>query len=291
MMRTKKIGVDASDRRLAADQMARWLRLFFDEGQAFELRALQIDHAPPDKLHCRRRFTANQIRQAVEWALKYSGTSRGVYFTLNGIDPRLVADRRPGWATDEDIPSRRWLFIDCDRWKVEDRKRKRSGKSDAEAKRSGNSDAGECAPATCEEMVRTRAVAKEIVTFLRGRGWPYPIVANSGNGFHLFYRVDLPSEDGGLDKKILYALHERFSQPGSVRIDTAVSNPSRITRLYGTLNRKGVATEAAPHRYSRVVETPKPSGPCPGTSSMRSRERPRPNRPDRSQGPSSGRSR
>ena len=33
---------------------------------------------------------------------------------------------------------------------------------------------------------------------LSKRGWPEPIFADSGNGGHLLYQVDLPRDDGGL---------------------------------------------------------------------------------------------
>ena len=41
-----------------------------------------------------------------------------------------------------------------------------------------------------------------------------------------------------------------------VEIDTSVFNASRITKLYGTITRKGADTEERPHRQSRILDIP-----------------------------------
>src|SRR5437660_1330324 len=69
--------------------------------------------------------------------------------------------------------------------------------------------------------------ATNVLNYLRGRGFPDPVVIDSGNGFHLIYRIDLPAEDGGLVKSVLAALAKRFNDP-ACKVDTSVSNPSRI---------------------------------------------------------------
>ena len=79
---------------------------------------------------------------------------------------------------------------------------------------------------------------------------------DSGNGFHLLYRVDLPADDGGTVGKLLGALAARFDTP-RVKIDRSVANPSRICKLPGTLARKGDHVPDRPHRRSRVLEVPR----------------------------------
>jgi len=94
-------------------------------------------------------------------------------------------------------------------------------------------------------------------------GWPTPIVADSGNGFHQLYRVDLPADDDRI-KRCLHALDLRFSDV-AVKIDTAVFNPSRIVKLYGTKTMKGDDCPALgrPHRMSRLLHVPDQIAPVP----------------------------
>ena len=50
--------------------------------------------------------------------------------------------------------------------------------------------------ATDAEKAAAQKKAREIYRFLKERGWPEPVVADSGNGYHLLYRIDLPCDDG-----------------------------------------------------------------------------------------------
>jgi hypothetical protein len=81
------------------------------------------------------------------------------------------------------------------------------------------------------------------------------MLADSGNGYHLLYRVDLPADDGGLVERILAALGERFDTPHA-KIDRTVFNPARICKLPGTLARKGDSTADRPHRRAKLLEVP-----------------------------------
>src|SRR5262249_43749118 len=90
---------------------------------------------------------------------------------------------------------------------------------------------------------------------LSGLGWPKPVVADSGNGYHLLYRIDLPTDDGGLVKRVLASLAHRFDTV-AVKIDQQVFNPSRIVKLYGTMARKGDNLADRPHRWTEVLALP-----------------------------------
>jgi hypothetical protein len=72
---------------------------------------------------------------------------------------------------------------------------------------------------------------------LAEQGWPEPVLADSGNGGHLLYRVDLPANDGG--SSIGSARLAFFFEDGQVNVDRTVFNPGRIWKLYGTVARKG----------------------------------------------------
>src|SRR5262245_7450654 len=97
--------------------------------------------------------------------------------------------------------------------------------------------------------------ARLVYAHLRGADWPEPIVASSGNGAHLLYRVDLPADDGGLVERCLSALGDKFDGP-DVKVDRKVFNPARIWKLYGTLTCKGDSTPERPHRMAKVLSRP-----------------------------------
>jgi hypothetical protein len=87
--------------------------------------------------------------------------------------------------------------------------------------------------------------------------WPEAVVCDSGNGFHLLYRIELPNDDAAtaLVTRLLKALAQMFNT-GTIQIDPANSNSSRMTKLYGTLAAKGSDTPERPWRQSRIIEVP-----------------------------------
>ena len=86
--------------------------------------------------------------------------------------------------------------------------------------------------------------------------WPrQPIAADSGNGFHLMYRIDLPANDSGIVERCLKELDRRFTDDEST-VDTTVFNAARIWKLPGTFARKGDDTKERPHRRAEVICLP-----------------------------------
>lgn len=81
--------------------------------------------------------------------------------------------------------------------------------------------------------------ARVLVDFLGEFGWTDPIIGQSGNGYHVQYRCDLPNtaEVHALMVDLYRGLGVRMST-AEVAFDVTVKNPSRIFRLYGTTNRK-----------------------------------------------------
>ena len=164
--------------------------------------------------------------------------AKGVYFVPNPIDPRLLARaenhlRRMGRSdsatADCDIIARRWLLLDADPVRP-------AGISSTDAEHDA-------------AIARIRAIADA----LSGRGWPRPILADSGNGAHALYPIDLPVDDGGLVQRCLEALAHEFDDD-DVTIDRKVFNPARIWKLPGTRACKGDNTADRPHRMARVIE-------------------------------------
>lgn len=161
-----------------------------------------------------------------------------IYVTLNPVAEALLARAphklviRPQHTTgDQDVVRRRWLPVDLD-----------------PVRPAGVS-------ATAAEKDAAVARSREVMAWLSGQGWPQPVVADSGNGVHLLYRIDLPADDRGLVRRCLQAIGLRFSDE-RVTVDTAVGNPARIWRLYGTVTRKGADTAERPHRRSRLLAVP-----------------------------------
>lgn len=90
--------------------------------------------------------------------------------------------------------------------------------------------------ATDDQLAEARALATTIVKTLHAEGWPKPTEVCSGNGMHLYHRLDIEGRSD-LPRRALRGLDERFSTPG-VKVDTTVGNPSRIMRIPGTWTAK-----------------------------------------------------
>lgn len=173
-------------------------------------------------------------------AARLSGQCRGVYFTLNPLNPDVLARssnrvqifRKGQAASDRDVIARRWLPIDID-------SRRTSGVS-----------------ATQEEKANAFQVMNEVRTLLHENGFSSPVVADSGNGYHLLYRLDLPPLSD-VPSRFLRGLASRFTSDKAI-LDPSVASASQLIRLYGTLARKGDVTSSRPHRYSALLEVPSP---------------------------------
>lgn len=233
------IGMDRRTPDEVRSQIANWLPVLVAEDQVVELRAIKVDSFHL-KGTCSGFFDSQNLDKMAAEAAGLTAQAEGVYFTLNPLDPALLARRynrvdsgQDGCGCDKDVLRRRWLLVDADPVRL-------SGVS-----------------STDEERAKTKEVVFGLRAHLTAAGWPAPVVADSGNGYHLLYRVDLPSEDKGLVKRVLAALASRFDT-AEVKVDQKVFNPARIVKLYGTLARKGDSTPERPHRWSAVLEVPEP---------------------------------
>jgi len=214
--------------------------LICQHGQVSEIRALRVhDPETGGRLNYYGFFNDSEIM--AQEAERIGEHAYGVYFTPNPVKSDLL-ERSPNQiqpaekgmsAGDGDIQRIHWLLIDFDPVRDTDT-------SSTEA-----------------EHVLAHDQAVSIRQHLRDQGWPDPIFADSGNGNHLMYRVDLPISDSIRIKRILEVLARQFNTDAVV-IDTSVANPARIWRLYGTWARKGKDTPERPHRQSHILwdETP-----------------------------------
>ena len=217
--------------------IAEAIRLIVGDGQVTELRALDAVTASNRWPHTVSGYFDNPEKLAE--AVGTIKSAKGIYFIPNVVDPALLARasnrirKAPKGASTQDgnIIRRHWLLIDADAQRP-------AGISATGAEHEAAID-------------RTRAIYRH----LRDAGWPEPIAADSGNGAHLLYRVDLPADDGWLVQHCLEALAQRFDDD-VVKVDKAVFNPARIWKLYGTVARKGDDTPDRPHRIAKVLSTP-----------------------------------
>lgn len=213
------------------------VRLLIDAGNVTELRILEAK-TKQDSWHHTASGYFDDPDQLAD-ALQGVTSAKGIYIIPNVVDPALLARaanrlrRTPKGESTQDINivRRSWLLIDTDPQRV-------SGIS-----------------ATDAEHEAALELAREIFAFLKDCGWPDPIAADSGNGAHLLYRIDLPTDDGGMVQRCLNALAERFDTD-TVKVDQTVYNPARIWKLYGTLACKGDDTPERPHRMSCILTRP-----------------------------------
>ena len=163
-----------------------------------------------------------------------------VYMSLNELTPECY-DRSqrnkmmiPEVTSNDDvITAYKWLFVDLDPVRIAD------------------------TSATDEQLNKARIKAAKIQNYLKSIGFEDPVIAMSGNGIHLLYRIALinNADNEALIQKCLQALSLMFSDD-DVKVDTANFNPARICKLYGTLAQKGSGTEERPHRMSYIIKAP-----------------------------------
>ena len=98
-----------------------------------------------------------------------------------------------------------------------------------------------------EELAQAEKRMVELVSWMRIQGYNLPLVAMSGNGYHVIQKTDILVDDD-LPSKLEAYFHEAPTEG----LDS-IFNLSRIIKVPGTLSVKGVHTEARPHRLSYIV--------------------------------------
>lgn len=156
------------------DKIHRALEVMFDPGQVIELRVPNAGRSGTiaGYFDDHEKLIQAACRLNRQWT---------VYTTLNRVNPALLArgaNRMIGHAkhttSDADILERRWLPIDLD-----------------PVRPAGVS-------STDEEHEIALARAREIADWVTHElGWPSPILADSGNGGHVLWRVALPNDAAG----------------------------------------------------------------------------------------------
>ena len=224
------------------------IRLLHSPGSTIEIRALGIPGR--GKPHTAAGFFSDfqaAARCAAELDCQSHGPE-GVYITLNPVNPALLA-RSPNFITpyletttsDHDIQRRHLLLIDFD------------------------PDRPSGIPSSDEELQAAKSVAEDVRDWLvTQKGFMPPAEAMSGNGWHLLFPIDMPNDERSHQTVhgVLQATAAMFGGDRTpaglprVTVDTSVANAARITKLYGTLVRKGHSIPGRPLRRSELVFVP-----------------------------------
>ncbi len=162
-------------------------------------------------------------------AFELNDAGYNIYTCFNPIKEDLALGLHDG-VLDKHIARRTRVLIDLDR-------------------------AGEAKdPADEQELRSAFATCSEIEEFISQTFLVDPFKVMSGNGYHLYLPIDLPNDESSAKqcKQLLRSLHHRFSTD-RIQVDIKVHNASRITKVPGTIARKGTESRSRPYRMARVV--------------------------------------
>ena len=206
-----------------------WLIKAVGRNSVLELRAIDAGGKIVSKLFKGKSFNStNELKLTFEAeAMQLNTSGYNIYYVMNPIREDFVS----GSAKDKDIEYRDLLLVDID-------KVGHKGESSTDA-----------------ELEAARLLSVEIAKYLKEEDWGEPIQMMSGNGYHLYYELNqLPNDDANkaLVERTLHELANKFNN-GIVAVDTVVYNASRITKVPGTIARKGQNTAQRPHRMAVVL--------------------------------------
>jgi hypothetical protein len=227
------------------------IALLFKPGQLIELRAFRNNGKPRGVYYDDHEALAKTVER-----LDSDPRITALYYVINAVKPNLPKTRglpvNPNDAqvdeiidgagsqltSNDDVETLNWLFIDVDT----------------------NRAAGfEHEPSSKEEKKATQLVAKEVLKTLEEKGWPQPLLGDSGNGYHILAKINMMNTPHNVHLLVdcLKALAVRHDCT-ACHIDAGVFNPARLTRAYGSTTRKGTSTEERPYRGNRLYQPEAP---------------------------------
>ena len=160
-------------------------------------------------------------------AIRLNAAGYNIYVVMNPINAGFTA----GSAGDKDIAYRDLLLIDIDRASTPKE------------------------PASDEELEAARELADDIASYLKLGGLDDPLRVMSGNGYHLYYILDNVANSPENTQRIKDFLNDLATEFDNdiVKVDTCVFNASRITKVVGTIARKGEETVERPYRMAVLL--------------------------------------
>jgi hypothetical protein len=161
---------------------------------------------------------------------------KAIYVQLQVLNPASLTNIPPGKGVKRQHVSRyRWFVVDIDT------QRPNKGKINA----------------TNEEKEHSLLVTRAVSLHLQNLAWPEPVLCDSGNGWHLVWKIDLDNshENYQMLRSCLLALAARFNNEHA-EIDYSLAEPEQIIKLWGTMVRKRENSPLRPWRRSSVVTMP-----------------------------------
>ena len=220
-------------------EIRKTIKILKPDSQLFEVRIIGT-HGGQKKIISGYFTSADTLIKEFD---KVDVRGRNIYITLNEINPACYSREQHDkflqtsqTTSDSEITRYQWLFVDLD-----------------PIRPTGIS-------STNEELKHAEDLLDPVQKYLAGWGFSKPIVAASGNGYHLLYRINIENTVHNKDviDRCLKALSNEFDND-HVKIDTTNFNPARICKLHGTLAQKGADTKDRPHRMSRIISVSDPS--------------------------------
>ena len=240
--------------------IAESIELMHPSGTPFELRLLNVG---------RVKVIAgifNDPAAAASQVEKFDGVAAACYLTLNPVKDSVAVKnglvKNPKNAVNGDmIDCRRWILLDFDPYRRDPKTGEILFEIDPKTgevvvDRKGDPKRLKC-PSTADELAFALERRDQVADYLEtDLAWPSGVKGMSANGGHILFRSDLPNteEMSTLISNLLRALAARFGDD-LVEVDTKVFDPNRITKLYGTIAKKGKATAERPFRRS-FLEAP-----------------------------------
>lgn len=211
------------------------LKVLKSEGELFEIRMVSG--------HWNSSAYFKSPEKAVEEIeKKFVKENTNIYICLGAINEAcysrkqrdMFIDTPTNTTQDQDIDGYEWIMVDID-------PKRPAGTSSSN-----------------EQLELAKLKAKRVYEYMKQNSWHDPIIAMSGNGYHLLYKVALANSQKNvkLVENVLKNLAIIFDDKDS-DIDKKTSNPARICKLYGTYAQKGKNTKDRPHRLSRIYYLPK----------------------------------
>jgi archaellum biogenesis ATPase FlaH len=165
-----------------------------------------------------------------------------IYVVFNKINPACYGRQQrdtivqlpKSTTSDKDVTDRNWVLIDIDPVRPSD------------------------CNSSAQELMAAKTVCGMVYKHLRNIGFAEPVFGMSGNGYHMLYRVNMPNNGDTLKliKDFLNGLSLLFSTD-IVGIDTTVHSPAQLTKLLGTVSRKGTdKDDTRPQRESQIMHIP-----------------------------------
>jgi hypothetical protein len=236
--REQEIVVSAVEVTEVGTKLEQAISVLFKPGQLVEVRGKKIGGGIASKYYTDHEHMVCVIEKANSTE-KYEA----LWVTLQRVKPGTEKTRTDEKSTtgNNDIEAYEWLVIDIDRPKGDP------------YKKSWN--------ATDEELATLRDAAVSVVDWLTEQGFPEPVFACSGNGYHVLYKLgSLPTSFFETLHNVLKAVAHQFrGESATFDVDTSLADPCQIIKMYGTMSRKspkGSSGGSRPWRESYIGTVP-----------------------------------